>query len=310
MTEERRFLIITALLPEGGLTGASLIERDASVWSADDGRVRINGAFVCCADGGYAWARAAGIMPDAVVGDMDSLAPELLRELEDTGIATERHPREKDDTDTLLCVKYGLARGFSKFTILGGVGGEFAHTLANLQALSFLTDMECEAEILTGRERVFMLDGGTVKAGRPGAPPAADSAAQAAQSAQTAQAGPAPQAARLTPQSAQMEPALQAARLTPQSAQMELALQAARHEVLLTGAPGQRFSVFSYAERTSRVTLEGAVKYPLADAVLTQSYPIGLHNEFTAKAADGLAAGQARLRIGFGRVLVVVENRI
>ncbi|MCL2493721.1 MAG: thiamine diphosphokinase [Clostridiales bacterium] len=248
MTEDRRFLIYTALPPEGGALPALQAQE---------------GAFVACADGGYAWAREAGVRPDIVIGDMDSLSPELLLELEKSGIATERHPPEKDDTDTLLCVKYGLAHGFSKFTIFGGIGGEFAHTLANLQALSFLADMECEAEILTGRERLFMLDGETVKAGRPGAPPFGDSGMQA---------GP--------------------------------------HETVLFGAPGQRFSVFSYAERTSRVTIGGAAKYPLANAVLTQSYPIGLHNEFTAKAADGLAAGEVRFSIGFGRVLIVVENGI
>jgi thiamine pyrophosphokinase len=215
--------------------------------------------YVACADGGYAFAAAEGIVPDIVIGDFDSLAPEFLREMEEKGIKAQRHPREKDDTDTMLCVKHGLALGFSAFTLVGGLGGEFSHTAANLQALSFLTDMECDAEIVTPRERVLMIDGLTVKAGRPGDPdplgPGAD---------------------------------------------------AARREQTVCGRAGQYFSVFSYAERTSRVCIEGDAKYLLKDAVLTQSYPIGARNEF-AEAGDG-GAPEVRIKAGFGRLLVVIEN--
>jgi len=36
--------------------------------------------MVVCADGAVNWARAMGLMPDAVVGDMDSVRPEALDE--------------------------------------------------------------------------------------------------------------------------------------------------------------------------------------------------------------------------------------
>jgi hypothetical protein len=222
-------------------------------------------------------------VPDIVIGDFDSLASKFLREIEEKGIKTQRHPREKDDTDTMLCVKHGLALGFSAFTLVGGLGGEFSHTAANLQALSFLTDMECDAEIVTPRERVFMIDGLTVKVGRPGAPDIASLGSGAV--------GLAPDTASLG---------------SPGDlGSVGLGTGAARREKAVRGRAGQYFSVFSYAERTSRVCIEGDAKYLLQDAVLTQSYPIGARNEF-AEVGDG--APEVRIKAGFGRLLVVIEN--
>jgi len=227
-----------------------------TAWQDADVRIaREDGDFVACADGGYDRARQAGLAVDAVIGDMDSIqaAPE--------GVQVIRHPTEKDDTDTLLCAKDGLARGYERFTIVGGIGGDFAHTVANLQVLSFLTDMECDAAIETGREAVFMVDGETVRVGRPGLPDPADQGAET-------------------------------------------------HERSFTGAPGRPFSVFSYAERTSRVTIEGDAKYPLTDAVLTQSYPLGLHNEFTGPPDAPGPVATVRVACGFGRLLVVAAHPV
>ena len=93
------------------------------------------GDLVIAADGGYAYCREAGVTPDLVVGDFDSLgeAPE--------GERVVRLPVEKDDTDTLAAIRLGLDRGFRDFRLYGGTGGERPeHTLANLQCLLFLAE--------------------------------------------------------------------------------------------------------------------------------------------------------------------------
>ena len=71
--------------------------------------------------------------PDLVVGDFDSLGrrpshPNVIQ-----------LPSAKDDTDMVYALREGLDRGFRRFVLLGGVGGRLEHTLANLQALSWLT---------------------------------------------------------------------------------------------------------------------------------------------------------------------------
>ena len=90
------------------------------------------GDLVLAADGGYRHCQAAGVVPDLLMGDFDSLSdlpPEVPRLT---------FPVEKDDTDTMLAIKYGLDQGCRTFHLFGGTGGRMDHTLANLQALAYL----------------------------------------------------------------------------------------------------------------------------------------------------------------------------
>ena len=92
------------------------------------------GDLVVAADGGLLACRKAGIAPDLLLGDFDSLTPDPE---EATPIL--RLPVEKDDTDTLAAIRLGLDRGCGEFFLYGGTGGRrLDHTLANLQSLLFL----------------------------------------------------------------------------------------------------------------------------------------------------------------------------
>ena len=88
---------------------------------------------VLAADGGYRHCQTAGITPDLLLGDFDSLESERPNDL-----PTHTFPVEKDDTDTMLAIRYGLEQGYETFHLYGGTGGRMDHTLANLQALGFL----------------------------------------------------------------------------------------------------------------------------------------------------------------------------
>ncbi len=85
------------------------------------------------ADAGYLACRQAGVVPDLLLGDFDSMdQPEDFDRIR-------RMPVEKDDTDTMLAVKAGLEQGCGEFYLYGGTGGKrLDHTLANLQTLLYL----------------------------------------------------------------------------------------------------------------------------------------------------------------------------
>lgn len=110
--------------------------------------------FVLCADAAERLALAAGIKPNLVIGDFDhgDASP-----VADSHIV--RVPSEKDDTDTMLCIKHAIAGGADELIITGGIGGRLDHTVANLQSLAYahaqgvravLTDGRNEAQILSG----------------------------------------------------------------------------------------------------------------------------------------------------------------
>ena len=91
------------------------------------------GDLVLAADAGYLACRQAGITPDLLLGDFDSMDQPADFD------PVCRVPVEKDDTDTMLAVKTGLEQGCGEFYIYGGTGGRrLDHTLANFQALLYL----------------------------------------------------------------------------------------------------------------------------------------------------------------------------
>lgn len=102
--------------------------------AADLRRLDACGA-VLCADGAAAALREAGRRPTAIVGDLDSLDADThawaLRE----GIAVERHPAHKDDTDGELALARALGLGATSVLVLGGHGRRSAMFLANLKLL-------------------------------------------------------------------------------------------------------------------------------------------------------------------------------
>lgn len=89
--------------------------------------------FVIAADGGLRHTEKLGVVPNEILGDFDSLGftPE----------GANVFPVEKDDTDSMLAVRRGLALGYREFLLYGSVDGpRLDHTVANFQTLQFLSD--------------------------------------------------------------------------------------------------------------------------------------------------------------------------
>jgi thiamine pyrophosphokinase len=94
------------------------------------------GDLLIAADGGTHNCRALGLHPDTVIGDLDSLSPGLLEELESRGTHFVVHPRDKDQTDLELALHYAIDQGASEILLLGLLGGRLDQTLANLLLLA------------------------------------------------------------------------------------------------------------------------------------------------------------------------------
>jgi thiamine pyrophosphokinase len=88
------------------------------------------------ADGGTRHILALNLMPNAVVGDLDSLEPETVAELIAQGVDVERYPVAKDQTDLELAIERGLRAGADEILLLGALGGRLDQTLANLLILA------------------------------------------------------------------------------------------------------------------------------------------------------------------------------
>lgn len=93
--------------------------------------------LVVAADGGAAWLDRVGHRPDLLVGDLDSADPALVERLARDGTAVERHPADKDASDTELAIAAARERGATEIVVVGALGGiRLDHELANLLLLA------------------------------------------------------------------------------------------------------------------------------------------------------------------------------
>jgi thiamine pyrophosphokinase len=93
--------------------------------------------FLLAADGGAARCLDAGLRPDLVVGDFDSLTESPRRALAELGVPLQVADPAKDESDLELCVLEVLARGAKRVTLFGALGSERPeHGLANLLLLA------------------------------------------------------------------------------------------------------------------------------------------------------------------------------
>lgn len=107
--------------------------------------------LIIAADAGYLNVQKAGLRPDVIIGDFDS------SKKPNTDTPIETFPILKDDTDTMLAIKYGFNSGYKRFAIYGGLGGERTdHTIANIQSLAYIVDHGGEG-ILVGENETFAL---------------------------------------------------------------------------------------------------------------------------------------------------------
>ena len=118
------------------------------------------------ADSGLAAYDSAGILPDLIIGDMDSVAPELLHRYEKT--ATVRFPVMKDDTDAVCALDRACQSGADHVLILGALGGRMDHAMANLMLLIRSNRKGISAEILTETMRIGYVDGEAILLGQKG----------------------------------------------------------------------------------------------------------------------------------------------
>jgi len=89
------------------------------------------GDCIIAADGGLHALESMGIRPDLLIGDLDSLGNHPLP----VGVPLEKHPVEKDDTDTGIALAQGYAMGYRDFALYGCAGGRVDHLLANFQSM-------------------------------------------------------------------------------------------------------------------------------------------------------------------------------
>jgi len=118
------------------------------------------GDWIIGADGGAARALAWGLVPDLVIGDMDSLPETARSSLESEGCRFIQHPRAKDETDLELALQFAVKQGAREIVVLGALGGRLDHTLANVLLLALPAFAGVPIRIAEGGQQAILARGG------------------------------------------------------------------------------------------------------------------------------------------------------
>ena len=118
-------------------------------------------AHILCADGGALHARRHDLMPQTIIGDLDSLSPEQVHDFAATGAEILRFPGEKDETDLELALYWCVEQGAQEIIVLGALGGRFDQTLANLYLLALPALRQIRIELVDGEQSVRLLRPGS-----------------------------------------------------------------------------------------------------------------------------------------------------
>jgi len=91
---------------------------------------------IFCADGGTRHALALDLTPNAIIGDLDSLAPETVAEMEARGVTIHRHPAYKNETDLELALRLAIAEKPDEILLVTALGRRLDQMLANIMLLT------------------------------------------------------------------------------------------------------------------------------------------------------------------------------
>lgn len=112
--------------------------------------------YIICADGGGDLAYKNGITPDYLIGDFDSIEKEILSFFMENDVDILRYSKDKDYTDTEICVYKALELGCREICIFGGIGSRIDHSLGNIGLLHIMAEKGTKGCIISKDSRIYL----------------------------------------------------------------------------------------------------------------------------------------------------------
>lgn len=97
-----------------------------------------NAKIVICTDGGADKLTLMKIIPDFIIGDMDSVSKTILQGLKKNSKTQVLFDPDQNATDMELAIRLANSMNPSEIIIIGAIGSRMDHTIANLYSLTQL----------------------------------------------------------------------------------------------------------------------------------------------------------------------------
>lgn len=91
---------------------------------------KLNYNKLICADGGANSALNMNLVPDVIIGDLDSISTDAIKEFK--SVSKIIRLKRQNDTDVEKCLKYAIKNNFREALLVGATGNRLDHTFCNL----------------------------------------------------------------------------------------------------------------------------------------------------------------------------------
>lgn len=99
------------------------------------------------------------IIPNHVVGDFDSVSPEILKFYKkQSQIIFHTYHAEKDNTDTDIALQLAIKLKSSRITIMGALGRRMDHALANIHILKDALEANIPCQMIDEHNRIYLIN--------------------------------------------------------------------------------------------------------------------------------------------------------
>jgi thiamine pyrophosphokinase len=115
------------------------------------------GGFNIAVDGGVRHLKALNMIPDVLIGDLDSVSAQDLAWCKRLQVVIHQYPKEKDQTDFELAIDYAMENRKGKIIVFGALGGRIDHTLANIGLLCNPEYAGMDIRIFSNNEYIYFL---------------------------------------------------------------------------------------------------------------------------------------------------------
>ena len=109
--------------------------------------------FIIAADNGLSILHRFNLVPDLIIGDLDSVSPSLLEQYKQ--IPVEKYPQKKDLTDSELCIQKAIEMNPKEITLLAMTGNYFDHSYASIINLFRNYQHDIKIKIITSNSTIF-----------------------------------------------------------------------------------------------------------------------------------------------------------
>lgn len=109
--------------------------------------------IIISADGASNKLRQLDIVPNYILGDLDSIDEVTLNYFQEKYVEFIKFNPEKDFSDTHICIDFLLDKGFKKIDIYGALGGRWDHSMANFGLMYYAYKKGIELELLDRYDR-------------------------------------------------------------------------------------------------------------------------------------------------------------